>query len=259
MNTPGGGLRVIAWGVALILLPWGEAQAGDLQKVLETVIQGNRAVARSQSKVDKLSGQTGDLLSEYRSVLQQIDSVRAYNAQVEKLVQAQREEVAALENKIENATMIGREVTPLMLRMIEALESFVELDVPFLLEERRNRVAGLRELMDRADVADSEKFRRILEAYQVENDFGRTIEAYKGNLTLDGEERTVNFLRIGRIALLYLTLNDKEVGFWNKAEKKWQKLPLEYRSSVKKGLRIAQKQIAPDLIRLPVFAPGGTP
>jgi hypothetical protein len=145
-------------------------------------------------------------------------------------------------------------VTPLMLAMVDAIETFVDRDVPFLLDERRDRVGRLRELMDRADVTNAEKYRRIMEAYQIENDFGRTIEAYRGSLEGGAETRTVNFLRIGRVTLLYQTLDGTEVGAWNKDNAAWEVLDGSYRPAVRQGLRIARKQAAPDLLRLPVPA-----
>ena len=150
---------------------------------------------------------------------------------------------------------MGREIKPLMSRMLEALDEFVKLDVPFLLKEREKRVADLKTMMLRADVTDSEKFRRLLEAYEIENDFARNINAYKGNLVIEESERVVTFLRVGRVALVYLTQDGKEAGVWNQRKRQWESLPDEYRSSVKEGLRMAQTQAAPNLIRLPIFAP----
>ena len=37
-----------------------------------------------------------------------------------------------------------RQITPLTLKMIDSLGQFVNLDLPFLLDERRQRVARLR-------------------------------------------------------------------------------------------------------------------
>ena len=138
--------------------------------------------------------------------------------------------------------------------MIDAVESFVELDVPFLLDERQKRVAGLREVMGRADVTNAEKFRQIMEAYQVENEYGRTIEAYRGTLERGDKEITVDFLRFGRIALVYQTLDESEAGVWNQETRTWEPLDSGYRSAIRQGLRIARKQAAPDLIRLPLPA-----
>jgi hypothetical protein len=109
--------------------------------------------------------------------------------------------------------------------------------------------------MDRADVTIGEKYRRMLEAYQIEMDYSRTIEASRGELQTGGGTRTVDFLRIGRIGLYYLTLDRREVGHWNPANDAWEVLPSRYKLPIRNGLRIARKQTAPDLLRLPVPAP----
>ena len=138
------------------------------------------------------------------------------------------------------------------MRLIDGLEQFVALDVPFLPEERANRVADLRAMMDRADVAASEKFRRVMEAYQVEMDYGRTMEAYSGIHTINGQERDVEFLRLGRTALIYQTRDASMQGVWNKQTRQWEELDSSYRTQITKGLRMAKKQLAPDLLMLPV-------
>jgi hypothetical protein len=170
------------------------------------------------------------------------------------LIASQEAEMNSLGNQVDRVEIVGRSVTPLMLRMIAALEQFVKLDVPFLLDERTKRVEELNQTMSRADVSTAEKFRQIMEAYQIENEFGRTIEAYRGTLQVEGKEITVDFLRFGRIALVYQSLDESMAGTWNKQEKKWESLDSSYRSAIRQGMRIARKQAAPDLIRLPLAA-----
>jgi hypothetical protein len=223
-----------------------------LKKTIKYVIDKNKAAARSQGRVDGMADKTEQMLAEYRNVQKQIASLRVYNGQVGKLVASQRKQLAHLQKRIDNAAMVAREVTPLMLRMIEALEAFIKLDVPFLKEERRKRVASLKRMMDRSDVPDSEKFRRILEAYQVENEYGRTIEAYRGKVKLGNEMRTVDFLRFGRVALVYKTLDGRNAYVWDRRSTGWKKLSSEHRTSIQKAFRIARKQAPPDLIRLPI-------
>ena len=230
------------------------AGAQPLEQAIDVRTQSNQAGAQSQGRIDKVADQTDELLRKYREEAQRIDALRIYNTQLEKLIASQEQEKAAIREQIENVTVIGREVTPLMLRMVEALEQFVALDVPFLETERTNRVNHLKELMDRADVTNAEKYRRILEAFQIENEYGRTIEAYRGSLDRGGESLPVDFLRVGRVALVYQTLDASELGAWDKAAGQWQPLDRSYRGALRKGLRIARKQAAPDLLRLPVAA-----
>ncbi len=249
-------IRWLAGAVAgIVLLGSGFATAQQLREILKVENQRTKLAQASQAKIDKLANQTSDMLNEYRDVLKQIETLRSYNAQVEKLIAAQRKEMASLNRQIDSVTVIDRQVSPLMLRMVDALENFIELDVPFLKEERANRIDTLRAMMDRADVANSEKFRRLMEAYQIENEYGRTIEAYRGELTENGNSRTVDFLRIGRIVFLYQTLDRDETGMWDQKAHKWVVLSDSYRNPVRQGLRMARKQIAPDLLKLPVPAP----
>jgi hypothetical protein len=242
------------WGVALavaLLLASATAPAQTLAQAVEARTSGNAEGVESQRRIDTLSEETDKMLAEYRTRLKQIDALRIYNSQMEQLIASQDIEMASLRRQIDDVEVVGRGVTPLMLKMIDSLDAFVTLDVPFLKEERSRRLAGLRDLMKRADVTNAEKYRRLLEAYQIENDYGRTIEAYRGTLP-DG--RTVDFLRMGRIALVYQSLDADEAAVWDQAGRQWVLLDRSYRMAIKQGLRIARKQSAPDLIRMPLPA-----
>jgi hypothetical protein len=226
-----------------------------LDTVLDVRSEGNDDAAAVQKRIDAVSDETDSLLGQYRTVLKQIDSIDLYNRQMRDLIVAQEEEVASLRDQLGRVQGVGRSVTPLMLRMVEGIEKFVRLDVPFLIQERKKRVAELREMMGRADVTTAEKFRQIMEAYQIENEYGRTIEAYRASLDLEGRETTVDFLRFGRIALVYQSLDETQAGRWDQSSRSWVPLDSSFRSSIRNGLRIARKQAAPDLVRLPLPAP----
>ena len=210
----------------------------------------------SQARITDLSVETQELLGEYRVVLQQIDRLIAYNDYVERLIEDQENQIIDINQQLVEFALIERGIVPLMLESIDTLDRFIDLDIPFLLEERKERVARLRVIMDESDITVSEKFRQIMDAYQIETSFGSDIEAYTGFLDIDGETRQVDFLRIGRTSLTYQTPDQNETGFWNKETNQWEDLPRKYTDYVKEGLRIAKKQITPDLIQLPIEAPG---
>ncbi len=241
---------------ALILGAQTTAGSDQLDQVLEIGEGVQLAAAKSQERIDKLATDTDKLLGEYRVVNEQIDSLRNYNSQLGTLIASQTEEIDSLNSQIEDVTMVEREIMPLMNRMINALEDFVERDVPFLVDERGSRVANLIEIMGRADVTVAEKYRRLVEAYQIENEYGRTIESYRSELQIgDGPLRTVDFLRFGRVVLIYTTLDGAEAGVWDSGTNTWQELDGSYRAAVRQGLRIAKQQSAPDLVVLPIQAP----
>jgi len=233
------------------------AMKDELNEIVDARSEVNDESAAAQKRIEEISDRTDELLAKYRTALKQIDSIRVYNRQLRELITSQEEELASLGDQLDRVEVVGRSVTPLMHRMIDALEALVRLDLPFLLDERQERVASLRELMNRSDVTSAEKYRRIMEAYQIENEYGRTIEAYRSSLDRGGSEIKVDFLRFGRIALLYQTLDGKESGVWNQEARSWMPLDASYRTPIRQGIRIARKQAAPDLIRLALPAAEG--
>ncbi len=255
-----GSARIVAvMGVLVVLGLLANSTAIAEEEKLDTVVearsQGNDEAVGVQKRIDTISDETDNLIGKYRTTLKQIDSINQYNEQILKLIGSQEVEIVSLGDQVGSVQSVGRSVTPLMLRMLDAIEQFVELDVPFLIEERTERIANLRAMMERADVTIPEKFRQIMEAYQIENEFGRTIEAYRASLKIGDKETTVDFLRFGRIALVYQSLDESLAGRWDQETRSWVALDSSYRSALRQGLRIARKQAAPDLINLPLPAP----
>ena len=240
---------------AVLMLAGGTVSAQQLDPPIEKRVEANESGAESQKRVETMSTATDELISEYRLTNKKIESLNIFNRQLSAVIVSQNEELASLQRQIDDVEEVGRSVTPLMLKMIDSLAQFVEVDFPFLSEKRRARVDGLRVLMRRSDVADAERYRRILEAYQVESDFGRTIEAYPGVLNKDGAEVPVDFLRVGRIGLIYQTRDLEEVGAWNAELGAFEVLDSSYFNWVSEGLRVAKKQSAPQLIRIPLAQP----
>ena len=229
-------------------------QASDLNKVIDKSSEINQSAAQSQTKIDKIADSMQGRLQQFKTLNKEIDGLTVYNAQLSKQLSNQVSEMEAINLSMDQVSIIERQITPLMLRMITGLEQFVALDVPFLTDEREKRLASLKDMMNRADINSSEKFRRVLEAYQVEVDYGRTIEAYTALLDVDGQEREVDFLRICRLELIYLTRDGKKAGSWDTTSKQFVALDDSTISQISKGLRIARKQLAPDMLTLPVHA-----
>ena len=230
--------------------------ASTLDSVLKVGEDKAKAARQSQVKIDKLADETRDLLSDYKTVTKQIDGLKVYNARLQRQIDNQTVRIAEIDDSIDQVTIISRQMTPLAIRMIDGLETFVELDVPFHLEERMQRIAFLRSNLDRSDVSIAEKFRQVLEAYKIENEYGRKIDSYKGSIEIDGVERDVNFLRVGRISFVYQTTDTEMSGAWDQASRSWVPLSRgEYRAAIMKGLRIARKEASIDLMNMPVAAP----
>lgn len=239
----------------LLLAVCGNGFATHLKKAESLVVEQQKKANQVQRRVEKLDDQAQKMLDEFREASLELENIRTYHNQLEKIVNSQQQEMDDLAKQMLDIEITQRNITPLMLRMLDVLDEFVTLDAPFLEKERRMRVAHLRQMMNQSDIALGEKFRRLLEAYLIETDYGRTIEAYNGDLRREDSVQTVEFLRLGRLGLYYLTLDGSEAGVWSEREKRWQVLDDSYRSAIHQGLRIAKKQAAPDLLQVPVAAP----
>ena len=146
-----------------------------------------------------------------------------------------------------------RQITPLMAKMKTSITEFVKYDLPFFSEERTKRVNDLNELFVSSGVSVSEKYRKVLEAYLIESEYGHTLEAYKDSVELDGNKVSADFLKVGRIGLYYLTKDGKKGGIWNIKEGKWNELGSSDRVLVGKAVKMALKQASPTLLTVPVI------
>lgn len=230
------------------------ASADPLENLHKEEAKIHAAAAKSQSKIDRLYEQTQELLVEYRAVVDETENLKVYNDHVARLVADQQAGIDDLQRQIDGIEGVKRGVVPLMYKMIDALDQFVKLDVPINLEERTKRVARLRELMSNSDVTTSEQFRQVLEAYQIENEYGSSIRAYQGELDYQGTNIAVDFFNLGRTAFLALSLDQKSAWVWDNNARTWVQLGDEYIGSVVKAVRMARKLLPFDLIKLPITA-----
>ncbi len=240
-------------GIALMLMMvagHAVAQGDAVQRAIGTVEQTQRAAAQSQSRVDTLDDQTRDMLQRYRAAVWQTQQLDVYVQQIEELANAQKGDREALQRQIEEMERVERDLLPLMLRMIDSLASFIELDLPFLPDERMTRITDLRRLMADPDVGTADKFRRILDAYRIEVDYGNGIGAERVEI----EGRLMDQLRVGRAALFALSLDARSGLRWDMKSKTWEPLEGRYLATLVHGLRIARETAAADLLVLPMPA-----
>jgi hypothetical protein len=245
---------VLATGALAVLLS-GTVSAQALERVVDAEQRRIQQAQASQERIDGVVQKTRNISEEYKAVNKEIDGLVVYNTLLQRQITNQRKQLTELRESIDQVQVVERQILPLLGRMIEGLEQFVELDVPFLLDERREKVADLQTLMERADVTAAEKFRKVMERWEIENDFGRSIENYKATLDINGTDREVDFLRVGRVALLYQTPDGDLNGAWDQRARQWVALGSEHRNKIRQGLRMAQKQVAPNILLLPISAP----
>ena len=226
-----------------------------LQQVMGEQEKNHQKGAESQRKVSRLAEETADLEAEHHVVLTNIKNTRDHNEQLKKYIQDQKEQIKSIREQIVEAKETNKKITPLMLDMLRMLEQLIEIDVPFLREERLEHLKKINDIMDSANVTVSEKYRKIIEAYQREIEYGNTMEDYQGFQNIEGKEVHVDYLRVGRLVLIYQTLDGDKQAYWDQKQRKWIKLSSRYSKAVREGLKIAKKQMTPSLLTLPVPAP----
>ncbi len=215
------------------------------------------AEQKAQSEIDGLADETQEAVSEYRVRLQELDQIRRYNDNLQRTINDQDREKASLTRQINEFGNLEQGIVPLLMDMVEDLDRFIALDVPFLLDTRRDLITDLRDIMDRSDVTIAEKYRRVMGAYQTESGIGNNMEAYPGELEIDGVTRKVDFLRVGRVLLAYQTPDREETGYWDTRAREWRTLDDSYRTPITTGIRMARRMVPPDILTLPIAAPEG--
>ena len=250
---------VLSAVVAAGSLSIGTAAIGQttLDEVLNEGISTNVLAQESQERINESVNDTDRLIGQYKNVLKTVDGLKVYNAQMERSIERQMQAMEELTENIKNVTDVKRQVEPLLDRMIDGLESFIRNDLPFQLETRLAGLERVKDLMTNPDIDSSERFRSVFELYQIESDYGRVFQSYQQTMDVNGQERIVDMLMVGRVALLYQTTDGTVSGAYNKETKQFEVVDeATYRKSITSAIRVANAQEAADkILILPISAP----
>ena len=222
-----------------------------LEEAISIEASSANAAADRQSYIDNIDSQIITLIGDIQFLSQQLDLTNIYNRQMQDLINSQNQEIQSINEQMVELDNTNRGILPKLEEMILTLESIVQNDIPFLLDERNDRIANLKDILLQSNVSTSEKFRRVFEAYQIENEYGRTIESYRDEITIDGSQYNVEIFRLGRVGLYARTSDGKYNAMYSKKENKWVK-QRGIDSELVIALKIARKELPPSLLKLPV-------
>ena len=232
------------------------ASAATLQDIFELSAEGTRVAQASQARVEALSDEAQSMLAEYRNEIRTLEDLRAYNVQKEREIADQRRQISQLTSSIERATMIDRQILPLVQNMISVLDDFIASDRPFKLEERLGELDNLKSNMDDSGISTSEKFRLAFEAYQAEVNYGREMGVEEGSITLNNVSLSGKLLNVGRVGLFFQTQDESTTAHWNPETRSWEELDSSYSAGINEAIKIAEGQVAPNLVRVPLVKTG---
>ena len=223
-----------------------------IDDAIDLQVDSSSLSIQAQADIERLDEVSKKLFFDYKDTLNEYKSLKNYDDQLSKIIDSQVDEIQSIREQLDSLDDINIDILPLLKRMIDALRKFIELDIPFLLEERINRVNNLDDLILRSDVTTAEKYRKVFEAYQIESDFGKTIENYSSYISLDDQEIAVDYFRLGRLGLFYRTPDGDETGYWNEFEERWIHVGNDLDKDIKNALDISNRQAPPNFISLPL-------
>lgn len=229
---------------------WTQANSIDSARMIEN--KANKTAISSQQKIDESAQATLNLKAKIEQLSEEVNNLTIYREHLSRLVTDQNLEVSSLNEQIQGIQETRQGVVPLMYKMIDELQVIIAQDKPLKSEQRLARISKLKVMMSQANISDAEKYRRILETYQIEMDYGNKLGRYQGEIQLSAEQRIeADLLYLGRIALLARSLDRQQYWSWNVANKQWQSVDIDA-EQIDIAFSMAAKQSTPDLINLPI-------
>ena len=241
--------------VVATLLGSSLALTDQIQPLLDIGEQRQNSEQVSQTKIDLMDDDTSLIVNEYKTVSKQIEGLRVYNAQMRKQIERQEERLKEIDKTMKEAQVMQRQIPPFTRRMLAGIEKSIELDMPFHLAERKERIAFATAAIDNPTVSPAEGLRQVLETFNVEMEYGRKLDNYKDTIEIEGQQREVNVLRVGRLALVYQSSDESLTGAWDNNTDEWVPLDNSYRNPTRKGLKIANRLATVDMLELPIQNP----
>ena len=237
----------------LLLVMHGQSWAGtEADQIQKRVVQAIEIRQQTQKKEDTWAGMKVELTARYRSLKANQEYLEKLKFKNEKSLCVLNARLAEFERKIKESARIREELQSYLESVVVQLEEFIKKDFPFLLKERATRLASIKETLTRPDKPAAEKYRRAMEALQIEAEYGRTVEVYQDTIDLNGQSVLMDILRLGRLSLFYQTPDGKMVGHYDRAAGRWVSLPSRYRREINNAVDMARRQRTIDLVRLPI-------
>jgi len=223
--------------------------AGGQREALKAVAQTGQP---AQGEADPWAMERDGLLAEIGELKARLDWLQHQRAKYQVYLERQQEAIPELERQKERRTALKLFVEPFLDHVVKRLESYIQQDLPFLAEERAQRIAFLKGSLNDYHLSPAEKFRRVMEALRVEAEYSKSIETTEESLELNGESVQVQVFRLGRIALFYRSLDGKRAGILSRTTGEWKALPERWVQPVTRAMEMAERRRAYDLVDLPV-------
>ena len=216
------------------------AVAQGLDRAIATGEQATRRAEQVQQQINQLDDERSDMVGEFRTLLQRKTAAELYARQQAAAVESQEREIASLTDQLSRVDEITSQTVPMLETLIDDLDAFIDADLPFRLEERKDRIARLREYLVDPNVSVTERYRQIMDAYTAEMEVGRKTDTWKETISVDDKEVTVDMVLFGRVALVYMDPTGRYAKRYDRETSSWVDLERKYKADSEKAIRIIQ-------------------
>jgi septal ring factor EnvC (AmiA/AmiB activator) len=239
--------------VLLLALVVGPLLAQSSGEDVKGTVQGTVDLdQRTQEERDAWANEQAELEARYRTAKANIAYLTERIAGEEKAIAGLTESIAELERRMHEARVLENILQDTLDTVMNRLTEFVDQDLPFLTDERDHRIEVLARELARPEVAGAEKLRRLLEALQIETEYGKSVEVEQQEINLDGEPVFADVLRVGRVSLFWQTPDGDRAGTFDRATWEWVELPPSHGRPIGIAIEMASRIRPVQLIELPL-------
>lgn len=224
------------------------------------------------------SAQATDAEIKYSALLQQIADQRMALMQSEVFDAKQKAQIEELRSEIGKVSEAKKTIDPLLSKMAAQMEDAINSDLPFLREERLNRINKLKNDLGNSEIRVADKYRAALNAYKIEVNYGMAVDGYKGPIPLNAGEAPVlvvplddkgeplreanneimppeaelgTYLRYGRVALVWLNQRNTKARRYDAPTKAWVDVSGGELNDIRKAVRVSRGEVAPSVLMVP--------
>jgi hypothetical protein len=218
-------------------------------KVVDEAISANQ---KTQKKQDEWADEKSDMMVRYRNASANIRYLEQRVAIEGEKAAALDERIAELERRLDESTRLKNSIQDTLIAVQERLGHWIESDLPFLMKDRRARVAALDRELSRPDVTSAEKLRRLLEVLQIETGYGSTVEVVQDRVAVGSDTVFVDLLKLGRLALFWRTPDGERAGEFDPGTRSWTELPDRFHGDIHEAMDMAARIRPVEITELPL-------
>ena len=211
----------------------------------------------TQEELDQWSADKAALVGRLRSARANVQWLQGRKQAETDRVESLEGRIDELARRLEEADRLESSMQDTLLVILDRVEEVQGRGLPFLPEERDNRLRLVRSELARPDFTAAEKLRRVLEVLQVEADYANNVEVYQGPIVVEGQEIYADILRVGRLAIFWQTPDQERVGWYDQSLGVFIDLPSSEKRNIGRAIEMATRMRPIELIDLPLGRIGG--